>query len=263
MARIRNNGNGARKKQPPRRADAEARVPPEPAGEGNRTEETPPQEKASGERASAQTPPIFKSLADTTSHVVRQAASILEEEIAAGILAARQIEDKFIDTVEIRSGKPDEAFHRFRRDAHEVVDIVMDVVGATVRNAGRMAQRAISIRNTSRSAADSGSISVLTMPQPVKPGETGEVSLVVENDGETTAEPFELHPTDLISAGGHRISSHAIELEPAQIKLEAHQNQRVVVRVKPGPGTPAGTYSGLIQSSRSDQLRAVLTVVIA
>lgn len=264
MARIRNNGNGAKRKQPPRRAETKARVKPEPAVEENQqAPETSRQEKA-GEPAAAQSSPIFKTLADTTSHVVRQAASILEEEIAAGILAARQIEDKFLDSAEIRSGKPDEVFHRFRRDAHEVVDIVMDVVGVTVRNAGRMAQRAISIRSTAaRSSSDNGSVAVLTMAQPIKPGEAGELSLVVENDGETAAEAFELHPTDLISTVGHRIPSKAIELQPALLKIEPHQSQRVVVRVKPPADTPPGTYSGLIQSTRSDQLRAVFTVVVA
>ncbi len=231
---------------------------------------SPPKQSAqeSFRGAAAELPPIFKAFGETTSRVVQQAASILEEEIAAGIVAARQLEEKFINTDEIRSGRPEEILQRFRRDAHEVLDIVVDIVGASARGAGKMAQRVISIRGNGRTTSDSSSSSsssatpVLTMSQPVKAGETGELSLVVENDGTTAADPFELRPTDLISASGDRLPAHAIEFDPKVVSVQPHQNQRVVVRITPPAGTPAGTYSGLIQSNRPDQMRAVLTLTV-
>jgi len=219
--------------------------------------------------AAAELPPIFKAFGETTSRVVQQAARILEEEIAAGIVAARQLEDKFINTDEIRSGKPEELLTRFRRDAHEVLDIVVDIVGASARGAGRMAQRVISIRGNGRTTSETSSSSssssgtpVLTMSQPIKAGETGELSLVVENDGITAADPFELRPTDLISATGDRLPASAIEFDPKVVSVLPHQSQKVVVRITPPAGTPAGTYSGLIQSNRPDQMRAVLTLTV-
>jgi hypothetical protein len=259
MARIRHNSNGAKKKQTPPPPKPAAPTESEPAPATNRT--GGPQVAEQG--ASAASPPIFKTFADTTSQVVKQAASILEEEIAAGIVAARQIENKFIDSEKLRAGKPDEVLQRFRRDAHEVVDIVLDIVGAAAINATRMAQRAISIREGGRGASETASTPVLTVPQSVKPGETGEVSIVIENDGETPAEPFELRPTDLVNASGDRIPAHAVHFDPKVISVAPHQSQRAVVRVTPPADAPPGTYSGLIQSSRRDQLRAVLTVLVA
>jgi hypothetical protein len=259
MARIRRNGNGTKKK-PSQHGKAEHPEHDTVSGE-NQSAGRPKTVSDTGASA-AQMPPIFKAFVDSTSHVVKQAASILEEEIAAGILAARQIESKFIDTNEVRSGKPDEVLHRFRRDAHEVVDIVLDMVSATALNASRMARRAISVRGGERNASEMNSTAVLAMPQPVKAGETGEVSLVIENDGETAAESFELRPTDLINATGERLPSHAVAIDAKIISVAPHQNQRVVVRVTPPVGTHPGTYSGLIQSSRPDQLRAVLIVVV-
>ena len=259
MARIRHNDNGKKKRTLPRARET-ASSEQEPVPVETQTSGEPQPEP--GTAGAARSSPIFKSFADTTSHVVQQAASILEEEIAAGILAARQIENKFIDTQELRSGKPDEVFQRFRRDAHEAIDIVLDVVGAAARNATRMAQRAISIRGGERTGTAESSTPVLSVPQPVKSGQTGEVSMVLENDGETPAEPFELRPTDLVSAAGHRIPAHAVEFDPKVISIAPHQNQRAVVRVTPLPDTPPGTYSGLIQTSRPDQLRAVLTLVV-
>jgi hypothetical protein len=261
MARIRNNGSAGKKKPPL----SHGKAAPQSEPRANLEDVQPSSQQQSGKAVNpvAELPPIFKTFADTTSHVVKQAASILEEEIAAGILAARQIEDKFIDSAELRSGKPDEVLPRFRRDAHELVDIVLDIVSATARNATSMAQRVISIRGSERNAPETASTSVLTMPQPVKGGQTGEVSLVIENDGDATAEPFELRSTDLISASGLRIAAGAVSFDPKVISVGSHQNQRVLVRVTPPSGTEPGVYSGLIQSSRPDQLRAVLTITVA
>ena len=240
------------------------------ASEGKEQKSAPRSTAEEAFRGAAQElPPIFKAFGETTSRVVSQAARILEEEIAAGIVAARQLEDKFINTDEIRSAKPDELLTRFRRDAHEVLDIVVDIVGASARGAGRMASRVISIRGNGRttsgtsSSSASSSTPVLTMAQPVKAGETGELSLVVENDGITAADPFELRPTDLISATGDRVPASAIEFDPKVVSVAPHQSQKVVVRITPPAGTPAGTYSGLIQSNRPDQMRAVLTLTVA
>jgi hypothetical protein len=262
MARIRHNGNGAKKKQQAPRPKA-----PSPAGHEPETADTqsagPERTHEENRPPAAKTSPIFQTFAETTSHVVQQAASILEEEIAAGIVAARQIEDKFLNTQELRSGKPDEILQRFRRDAHDVIDMVVDVVGAAARNASRMAQRAISIRGGSRGAAETSGTPVITLTQPVNPGETGEVSLVIENDGDAATEPFEFRPTDLINAAGDCIPAHAVQFDVKSISVGPHQNQRVVVRVTPPASTPSGLYSGLIQTSRADQLRAVLTVTVA
>jgi hypothetical protein len=260
MARIRHNGRTGKKKPPLSPSKTETQAEPR-----ANLDERPSGSPASGKpgRPGAELPPVFKTFADTTSHVVKQAASILEEEIAAGILAARQIEDKFIDTAELRSGKPDEVLQRFRRDAHEVVDIVLDVVSATARNATNMAQRVISIRSSQRNTPETASTSVLSMPEPVEPGQTGEVSLVIENDGDGTTEPFELRCTDLISGSGLRIGSGAVSFDPKVITVGSHQTQRVLVRVAPPVGIAPGVYSGLIQSSRPDQLRAVLSVTVA
>jgi hypothetical protein len=260
MARIRHNGSAGKKKPP--LPHAKAAPQSKPAADLEEAQRSSQEQPGRAANPVAELPPIFKTFADTTSQVVKQAASILEEEIAAGILAARQIEDKFIDSTELRSGKPDEVFQRFRRDAHEVVDIVLDIVSATGRNATSMAQRVISIRGGERNGPEAASTTVLTMPQPIKGGQTGEVSLVIENDGDATAEPFELHSTDLISASGPRIAAEAVSFDPKVIRVGSHQNQRVLVRVTPPSATEPGVYSGLIQSSRPDQLRAVLTITV-
>jgi len=262
MAKIRHNSTGTEKKGPPHAAEPAPRPSDEPVAGEHRPGDPPRPGNGVGATSAAQVTPVFKSFADATSQIVMQAASILEEEVAAGILAAKQIENRFIDIEEMRSGKPDEILQRFRRDAHELVDIILDIVGAAAKNASRLAARAISIR-TSGSIAEVAQTPVLTMPLPIKAGETGEVALAIDNDGDTAAQPFELLPTDLINAAGGHIPAQAVQFDLKEISLAPHQHQRVVVRITPPAGTPPGTYSGLIQSNRPDQLRAVLTVVVA
>lgn len=274
MARIRGNGNGTKKKEPPQRktaprAEAGAGSPEDEPSEHQHSEQPHSEQAGTGERrtaggfreAASELPPIFRTFAESSSQIVQKAVSILEEELAAGIVAARQIENKFFDSEELRSGKPDDILQRFRRDGHEVLDMVIDVVGATARNASRLAKRAISIREE-RVTQKETATPVLTMTQPVKAGEKGEVSLVIENDGETATETFELRATDLISASGDSIPAHLVQFEPKSIGVAPHQNQRVVVTVTPPVAATPGTYSGLIQSSRPDQLRAVLTIQV-
>ena len=262
MARIRQNHTGTKKKEPTRPAES-APTPSSPP--------VAPERRSGGAlrpgngfdfTSASQVTPVLKSFADSASQIVMQAASILEEEVAAGIVAAKQIENRFIDVEEMRSGKPDEILQRFRRDAHELVDIILDIVGAAAKNASRLAARAISIR-TSGSIAEVAATPVLNMPRPMKAGETGEVALAIDNDGDTPSQPFELVPTDLINAAGGRIPARAVQFDLKEISLAPHEHQRVVVRITPPAGTPPGTYSGLIQSNRPDQLRAVLTVVVA
>ncbi len=70
----------------------------------------------------------------TTSKIVSQAANILETEIAAGIQAFKKTEKQVLNSEKFRYEKPDEVMQRFRRDAHEVVDIFIDIVGVSLKN---------------------------------------------------------------------------------------------------------------------------------
>jgi hypothetical protein len=208
--------------------------------------------------------PILATFAKTTTRIVQQAAAILEEEVAAGILAARQVEDRFLDTEELRSTDPTKVLPRFRRDAHEVVDIVIDLIGATAQTAGRLAKRAISIRGgTERTVSEApASTPTLVTAVPIPSGGSGELSLVVENDGDAATDRFQFHSTDLVNVDGHRIHASQITFEPEAVSVSPHQSERVVVHIAVPPDAPAGEYSGLIQSSRRDGLRAAVTVQV-
>lgn len=69
-----------------------------------------------------------EKLAKSAPRIIQEAASILEEEVAAGIVAAKKIEKRYINVVKIRIEKPNQVLKRFRKDAHEVVDILVDMI---------------------------------------------------------------------------------------------------------------------------------------
>src|SRR5205809_7233646 len=62
---------------------------------------------------------------NNAQRVLSSAVNVLEEEIAAGILAAKKIEKKVIDVEDVRNN-PENLLNRIRKDTHEVVDLFLD-----------------------------------------------------------------------------------------------------------------------------------------
>jgi hypothetical protein len=215
--------------------------------------------------------PPRAGFAETTSRIVRQAASILEEEIAAGVVAAKEVEKRFIDVDTLRSGDPGEVIQRFRKDTHEVVDILLDLAHAATRSLGDVAGRAVRLRpigmgmqrgESGPNTLAAGAMPTLMIPAPVAPGGTSEVMLSVENDTESPTATFEFHSTDLIDQDGHRIAAEHVSFSSRSLSVGPHQTEKVGIRVTVPTGTPAGRYSGMLQASRMDHLRAILLIDI-
>lgn len=204
----------------------------------------------------------FKEFAGTTSRLVQQAASILEEEIAAGIVAAKKVEEQFIRVNEIRSGKPDELMQRFRRDAHEVVDILLDLLTSATKYFGGLTQRVITIRGVGRKQTEEhtapGQLPTLMIPKSIKAGESAEVTMTLENASNQETDVFSFHSTDLVNAAGDRIDAKQVAFAPSSITIGPRKKDKVVVTVRIPKRTVSGVYSGLIQATKLDQLRAVL-----
>jgi hypothetical protein len=205
----------------------------------------------------------YKSFSETTSKVVQQAASILESEIAAGVKIAQQTESKFPQVEKFRSEKPDEVMQRFRRDAHEVVDIFIDVVGATLKSipnlndvnflrVGNVTVKPMQVAQTQRP--------VIMSPQAVKAGGVAEIQISFENNRKVETEEFSLYSTDLISNSGERLPSGLIKFAPASLKIAPFQTMQTTVTVAVPQETSPGTYSGLVLASNMSDLRSEIVV---
>ena len=101
------------------------------------------------------------------------------------------------------------------------------------------------------------------MPEPVEPGGTAKVSMSVENDGDEPTGNFALRVLRAWSTGtGDQIGPDRIEFSPKRLNLPAHGRKRVEVQVHVPADAPSGVYSGVLQATRLDHVRAVLVVTV-
>jgi hypothetical protein len=207
--------------------------------------------------------------------IVLRAASIIEEEVAMGIGAVKRIEQRFLDVDALRSQHPDHVMSRFRRDAHEAVDIILDIVTAAASTVGEQAGRMVNVtashmpRGTSApegNGAPQASATRLTtvrVPGTVAAGDRGEVSVSLENESEAATAEFTLHSSELVSAGGHRIPADHVTFDPATLSVPPRESGLVKVMVTVPAKSPAGMYEGLLRATHLDGLRAMLVVQVA
>jgi len=218
---------------------------------------------------------MFRGFAGTSSRVVQQAASILEEEIAAGIIAAKQVEKHFVNSSALRLHEPNVLMQRFRRDLHEVIDIILDLINVAVQYVDGSDRQGITIRSTEQRAGSGHKIndgrggvkplsylSTLVVPKSVKAGESVELTMILENGNEEPTDESSFHSTDLVSTHSNRIPGNQVVFRPSSVKVEPHTTEEITVAVNVPNETPAGVYSGLIQATEMDQLRAVLVVQV-
>jgi hypothetical protein len=203
------------------------------------------------------------------TRVVTQAASILEEELAAGIVAAQAVEGRFVDVERIRSADSEAVLQRLRRDAHDVVDIIIDLVDVAVSSTGSLGRRAVSLGAPAEgngapvSEARGPRVPALVVADPVPAGTDARTTLAVENNSEHSTSEFSFACSDLVSARGRRIPADAVSFSPQTVSVGADDTAKVTVTVAVPAGTPAGFYSGLVQAGGLEQVRAVLTLQVS
>jgi hypothetical protein len=75
----------------------------------------------------------LRQINENTSEIIKHAAALLDEEVAAGIVVAEQMRRRFQKERRIDPGDFERALHRFQRDAHEVVSLLdehIDTLGS-------------------------------------------------------------------------------------------------------------------------------------
>jgi hypothetical protein len=207
-----------------------------------------------------------EGIAAEAVRIVEQAASILEEEISAGIVAAKKVEERYVNVNSLRSGESQEVMQRFRQDAHEVLDIVLDLINLSINAVSGMSERAMNIRSTTV-AKENGNgkgeeaLAELTIPEVLKPGESGKVGMLVENENESPTGQFEFSTSGLLSSTGDHLNAQHISFDPASLEIGANDLEKVNITVFIPEGTSPGQYSGVVQAS-AIQMRALLTVQV-
>lgn len=208
------------------------------------------------------------------TRVVRQAASVLEQELSAGIAAAQRIEARFLNVQQLRQRGQDqeEVTQRFRHDAHEVVDLVFDVITVAVDKAASLAnaaeRRLLAGRSPSRAprqlqaAPPRQGVPTLSPPQPLLPGQTAELVISVENDGGQPTKTVTFTASDLVNGVGGAIAGANVTCVPNDLVLGPRGVERVAVRIHVPKDAAPGTYCGMFQANGLPTVRAVMVVEV-
>ncbi len=211
---------------------------------------------------------LLNLMTGTTSRIVGRAASILEEEIALGIGATQNIERRVVDVDKMRSADSQEVMQRFRKDAHDVVDILLDLVNVATNGLNTLSDRAINIgvgepRKSPTNTPTSAGVPSLAVPSVAKSGDTIEIPMTLENESDQPIDALDFVSSDLVNTDGTRIAATHITFIPDRPTIEPKSTTTITVVVRvPNDATP-GVYSGLLQATRMGQLRAVMSIQIA
>jgi hypothetical protein len=71
----------------------------------------------------------FEQIGKSSAQIVQDAAALLDEEVAAGIVAAKKMQERFQKERRIDPSDFKDALQRFQGDAHEVINLLNQQVG--------------------------------------------------------------------------------------------------------------------------------------
>lgn len=214
----------------------------------------------------------------SASRIVFKAAGILEEEIARGIIAAREIEEKYTDVPKLRAGEGalenrhlEDLLVRFRKDAHDVIDLVIDFAALAANNVGKLSSQLINIRQDTGNKEDSkGSpapppeqVPLIRINKILAPGEKNEVPLLLENDNPKEKRTIEFTNTVFTDSAGNQLLASILSFNPEKLVIEPASKASVKIRLTIPENAVAGTYTSFLQDKNSERLNATIMITIA
>jgi hypothetical protein len=193
------------------------------------------------------------SAAASAADIVSKAAGILDEEMARGVLSAREIAPQRAYGAGVGGVDPSAGL---MKQLHDVIDNVARMWPSPDR-----ASAGVTPMPAPR-ATPASAVVELRPATVLRPGARSTISMTLRN-GETR--PVNLTPavTPLLGSNGERIPSQLVEFSPPQITLEPGGSQTLQITVTAPAICKAGRYSGILVVSGVDDARALVTVDVA
>lgn len=206
-----------------------------------------------GERAAPQSNPVSAVgdvAGEQAASIVSQAASILDEEMAKGVLAAARRSAGTAPYGESDAGNP------LVRQVHELVDNFAAVWPSLQ---GLPAQPLAASQPV---ATEPEALSELRPQATVKPGQRATICMTLCN---SESRPVRLVPaaTDLLGSRDGRIAASLLEFAPTECRLEPQEQRDLTISTTVPLEAAPGCYSGLLVVRGVDYLRALLTIEVA
>jgi hypothetical protein len=196
----------------------------------------------------------------SVSNIVLKAASILEENIAEGVLAAQKVEKKFLDPEKIRGDK-DDLMNKFRTDTHQALDILFDTLSLATQKIQEYSTKIDELKEASEKKEEVA-VPILTLDNSVSPGDEVLIPLTLENESKTEVMKVEFKGQELKSNDDKLINKKNISFEPKILSLKPEEKGVVNIKVYIPQSTVKGAFSGEIQAKNIPELRAILQFTV-
>jgi hypothetical protein len=203
---------------------------------------------------------------NNAQRILSTAANVLEEEIAAGILAAKRIEKKVIDTDKLNDD-PQELMSRIRRDTHEAVDLFLDAMTALTQQLGiltnniKKEESTAAEKQTTTSAKQTNPfVNLAATELPVKAGDMVVLHLSLSNDHSTDPVTIVLIKSDLAGIAGQKIIAKNVVLDPASFVLQPKEEKEISITISVPKSTKAGHYAALYTDEKNPMIRTVVAI---
>lgn len=202
---------------------------------------------------------------NNAQRILNTAVDVLEEEIAAGILAAKKIEKKVIDVDEVRGGNAEELMSRIRRDTHDAVDIFLDALTVIANYVNGLSETVEKSKKNGVAKDTPHPVSGYQVPTvkndlPVKAGESMDITIELSNDDNEKPMDVSLRKAVLVGPDENRIAAKNITISPQIFTLKPLGKQKVHIAVRvPAICTP-GSYSGLFIDNKNTRICTVVVV---
>ncbi|GAB3021926.1 hypothetical protein GCM10027051_29020 [Niabella terrae] len=204
------------------------------------------------------------AIINNAQQVLSSAVHVLEEEIAAGILAAKKLESKVIDVEDIRED-PKDLMNRIRRDIHEAVDLLMDSVSALTRHFGTVSDNIMgkTSESTKPAATAPAGPTLIRHPQPAKPGSTVVLAMSLGNHQSEKALSVAFVKADLTGPNAAKIPARQLRFQPNPLVIQPGGEQPLELIIKVPKSTSPGLYSAMFTDSQDATNRLVVELEIA
>jgi hypothetical protein len=205
----------------------------------------------SGDAAATLSKPLNATegiVGEEAASIVSQAASILDEEMAKGVMAARNAGPS------TSYGRAD-AGHPVLRQMHEFVDNIAALwpIARTVAPPP--------FAPPQPTANEAEPLAEVRPRATVKPGQRATISMTLRNNENRVVRLVPV-ATDLLGSRGGRIPSALLEFSPSACSLEPQQQRDLAIATTVPADIEPGCYSGLLVVRGLDYLRALITVEV-
>ena len=189
--------------------------------------------------------------------IVPEAAAILREEMESFTEGASRLSSALGSEIPLMQAPPGE----LREQARSLIDTVLGLLG---QRPDVLAQLLKQVSVGARAEDGGGSregVPLLRAARPVTAGDVAHLSLRLRND-DTEHDECTLCVTDLIGASGNRIPASHVRVSPQPARIPGGGSADVQIEIRVPSRTPAGCYTGLVQTDDGEALRALVQLTV-